>query len=68
MRVNVATAKNKLTQLIRAAEKGERVTILRHGRAIVDIVPTGTPARNRAVSEGVMFTNEGDFEKWLSGG
>ncbi len=40
MKVSVAEAKNKLTQLIQAAERGERVTVCRHGKAIVDIVPT----------------------------
>jgi prevent-host-death family protein len=37
---SVAEAKNKLTQLIQAVERGEQVTIARHGQPIVDIVPT----------------------------
>jgi prevent-host-death family protein len=40
MKVSVTEAKNSLTQLIAAVEKGERVTIVRHGRPVVDIVPT----------------------------
>jgi prevent-host-death family protein len=38
MTVSVTEAKNKLTQLLMAVEKGERVTIERHGRAIAEIV------------------------------
>ena len=38
MTVSVTEAKNKLTQLLTAVEKGERVTIERHGRIIAEIV------------------------------
>lgn len=37
--MSITEAKNNLTQLITAVEKGERVTIFRHGRPVVDIVP-----------------------------
>ena len=40
MKVSVAEARNRLTQLIQDVEKGERVTICRHGKPIVDLVPT----------------------------
>ena len=36
----MAQAKNNLTQLIQAVEKGETVTVCRHGRPVVDIVRT----------------------------
>jgi antitoxin (DNA-binding transcriptional repressor) of toxin-antitoxin stability system len=36
--VSVTEAKNKLTQLLTAVEKGERVTIERHGHIIAEIV------------------------------
>lgn len=42
MKVSVAEAKNKLTQLIQSVERGERVTICRHGRPVVDLVPSGS--------------------------
>lgn len=43
MTVSVTEAKNKLTQLLTAVEKGERVTIERHGHIIAEIVkPSGT--------------------------
>lgn len=45
MKVSVAEARNKLTQLIQAAEKGECVTICRHGKPVVDIVRTNTEER-----------------------
>jgi len=40
MKVSVAEAKNKLTELIKAVEKGESVTICRRGEPVVDIVRT----------------------------
>ncbi|MBV9269339.1 MAG: type II toxin-antitoxin system Phd/YefM family antitoxin [Acidobacteriaceae bacterium] len=45
MRVNIGEAKDKLTQLIHAVERGERVTICRHGRPVVDLVPTEPSTR-----------------------
>jgi len=43
MTVSVAEAKTKLCELLERAAKGERVTICRHGRPIVDLVRTGEP-------------------------
>jgi prevent-host-death family protein len=40
MRVSVADAKNKLPELIRAAENGEPVTICRRGAPVADLIPT----------------------------
>jgi prevent-host-death family protein len=40
MKVSVAEAKNALPKLIKAVERGESVTIHRHGTAVVDIVRT----------------------------
>jgi prevent-host-death family protein len=45
MRVSLAETKNKLTQLIQQVEKGERVTICRHGTPVVDLVATAHPER-----------------------
>jgi prevent-host-death family protein len=44
MQVSVADAKNKLPELIRAAEDGEPVTICRRGVPVVDIVRTKKPS------------------------
>jgi len=40
MKVSVADAKNKLPELIKAAEDGENVTICRRGVPVVDLVRT----------------------------
>jgi prevent-host-death family protein len=47
MEFSVADAKNKLPELIKAAEKGESVTICRRGVPIVDIVRTKKPTRKK---------------------
>ena len=43
--VSIAEAKNKLTRLIQDVEKGERVTICRHGTPVVDLVRTAAVER-----------------------
>lgn len=40
MRVSMAEAKNKLTQLVYAVEDGKRVTICRRGVPVIDLVPS----------------------------
>jgi prevent-host-death family protein len=45
MNLNVADAKNKLPELIKAVEDGESVTICRRGVPVVDIVRTRKPRR-----------------------
>jgi prevent-host-death family protein len=40
MEISVANAKNKLPELIKAVEDGERVTICRRGVPVVDLVRT----------------------------
>lgn len=47
MQVNVADAKNKLPELIKAVEDGESVTICRRGVPVVDIVRTKEPTRRK---------------------
>jgi prevent-host-death family protein len=47
MQFSVADAKNKLPELIKAAEKGEAVTICRRGVPVVDIVRTKKPTRKK---------------------
>lgn len=47
MKVNVADAKNKLPELIKAAEKGERITICRRGKPVVDLVRTVQSERKK---------------------
>ena len=77
MKVSVAEAKNKLTQLLQAVEKGERVTICRHGKPIADLVQTGSATR-RAPKFGTLKRKikildpnwdapQKDVEAWLRG-
>ena len=75
MNVSVSEAKNKLTQLIQAVENGERVTICRQGKPIVDLVPTDT-AEQKPPKFGTMKNlvidpdwarPQNDIEAWLRG-
>lgn len=43
MKVSVADAKNRLPELIKAAEDGESITICRRGKPVVDLVRTAEP-------------------------
>jgi prevent-host-death family protein len=52
MEVSTAVAKNRLTELIRAAEAGERVTITRHGKPVAQLGPP--PPTKRKVRLGGM--------------
>ncbi|MGA8410007.1 MAG: type II toxin-antitoxin system prevent-host-death family antitoxin [Candidatus Acidiferrales bacterium] len=47
MKVSVAEAKNKLPELIKAAEDGESVTICRRGVPAVDMIRTKEPNRKK---------------------
>jgi len=47
MKISVAEAKNRLPELIKAAENGEPVTICRRGTPVVDIVRTKKPSAVR---------------------
>jgi prevent-host-death family protein len=47
MKVSVADAKNRLPELINAAENGESVTICRRGTPVVDLVPTQAPREEK---------------------
>jgi prevent-host-death family protein len=53
MQVSVADAKNKLPELIKAVEAGERVTVCRRGIPVVDLVRTRT-AKEKARRFGTM--------------
>lgn len=53
MKVSVADAKNRLPELIKAAEDGEAVTICRRGKPVVDLVRT-TKAMGEAPKFGTL--------------
>ncbi len=47
VKVSVADAKNRLPELITAAENGKAVTICRRGMPAVDLVPTTNRSDNK---------------------
>jgi prevent-host-death family protein len=49
MQVNVADAKNRLPELIKAVEDGEAVTICRRGVPVVDLVRTKTASPRKPI-------------------
>jgi prevent-host-death family protein len=53
MDVSIAEAKNRLTQLIRAVEAGERVVITRNGKPVAQLAGP-PPDRRRQVRLGCM--------------
>jgi prevent-host-death family protein len=56
--VPVKEAKAKLTELLRAAEAGERIVLTRHGKPVADLVPHA-----EVVEEKPMSFMEG-YEAW----
>ena len=48
--VPVKVAKAKLTELIRAAEAGERIVLTRHGKPVADLVPHGGVQEDKPMS------------------
>lgn len=52
MNVTTAEAKNRLSELIRAVEDGEKVIVTRHGKPVVQITPV--PPESRRVQLGRM--------------
>lgn len=52
MDVSIAEAKNRLPELIRAVEGGEKVIITRHGKPVAQLTPA--PPERRRVQWGGM--------------
>jgi prevent-host-death family protein len=52
MDVNIAEAKNRLTQLVRAVEEAEPVVITRNGKPVAQLIPP--PPTRRKVRFGSM--------------
>ena len=52
MDVSIAEAKNRLPELIRAVEDGEKVVITRHGKPVAQITPP--PPERRQIQWGAM--------------
>jgi len=69
---SIAETKDKLSELIARAEKGEEITITRHGRPVVRFTPISAPAgrmtdadldwiAKRRVGRGRPKENAGEF-------
>jgi prevent-host-death family protein len=77
MKVSVADARNKLTQLLQQVESGEQVTICRHGKPVAELVPANSEQRKRpeyGTLKGKIKINDPDWarpqndvEAWLRG-
>ena len=64
MTVSVTEAKNKLTQLLTAVEKGERVIIERHGHIIAEIVkPSAKRAPRFGTLKGIVHMTPEQFQE-----
>jgi prevent-host-death family protein len=48
MKISVADAKGRLTELVRRAEAGDEVVLTRRGQAAVRLVPVRAPAGSEA--------------------
>jgi prevent-host-death family protein len=74
MDVSIAEAKNRLPELIRAVETGEKIIITRHGKPVAQITPA--PPSRRHVRLGAMkdrikllpgWDDPIDLERFLAG-
>ena len=75
MDVSIAEAKNRLPELIRAVENGEKIVITRHGKAVAQIAPP--PPERRRIQWGAMrdrikllpgWDDPIDLDQFLAGG
>jgi prevent-host-death family protein len=48
--VPIKEAKAKLTELLRAVEAGERITLTRHGKPVADLVPHASEPKEKPMS------------------
>jgi prevent-host-death family protein len=77
MNVSVADARNNLTQILQRVEKGEKITICRHGKPVVDLVPSnpvqreprkfGTLKGKIKILDPKWEKPQNDLEAWLKG-
>ena len=64
MTVSVTEAKNRLSELLRAVAKGERLTIERHGQVIAEIVePSAKRAPRFGTLKGVVHMTPEQFHE-----
>lgn len=66
MKVTAAYAKANLPELLRAVEKGERVTISRYRKPVADLVPSAEavkPARKLGTGKGLNVIIDPNWHK-----
>ncbi len=61
MRLNILEAKNRLSELVRAARAGKEVVIARNGRPMVRLVPIPAPTGLKGF--GSLKSVRGDVDK-----
>jgi prevent-host-death family protein len=64
--VGVYEAKTHLPELLRRVEKGERITITRHGHPVAELIPA-SDERRRRVSEAIAGLKEFSKGRKLDG-
>jgi len=77
MNVSVADARNNLTRILQRVEQGEKITICRHGKPVVDLVPAssaqpeprkfGTLKGKIKILDTDWAKPQNDLEAWLKG-
>jgi prevent-host-death family protein len=75
MDISIAEAKNRLPQLIRAVENGEKIVITRHGKPVAQLTPP--PRQRRKIQWGAMrdrvklpagWDDPIDLDRFIEGG
>ncbi len=73
MNVSVGEARDRLTQLLKAVEDGQKVTITRNGKPIVEMVPVKQTSRRKfgtlpdVVNDSNWNRPQENIEAWLAG-
>jgi prevent-host-death family protein len=73
LEISVGDARDKLTQLLKAVEDGEQVTITRNGRPVADLVPAIAKSRRKfgTMTHLIIDPNwnapQNDIDAWLQG-
>ena len=48
MELGVFEARNRFSEIVEAAERGEETVVLKHGKAVAKLVPIDSPAARKA--------------------
>jgi prevent-host-death family protein len=73
LEISIEDASDKLTQLLKAVEDGEQVTITRNGRPVADLVPVVAKSKRKfgTMTNLIIDPNwnapQNDVDAWLQG-